>query len=194
MKAGLWGVSNRWLQRFWARIDRSGGEQSCWVWRGSGDADGYGRIRFNDHTEQAHRVSWQLENGAIPEGMVVRHKVCDNPPCVNPAHLMLGTKLDNARDAIEKRRHAHGERSGGAKLTEAQAIELREAFRHGASRYELADRYGITHTAVCFIVKGKRWRHLGPVVRPKPRPGVATNKRWQQHMRERIASRKKSPA
>lgn len=78
-------------------------ESGCWLWEGAVDRYGYGKIRDNCHRVQAHRVSWILHNGPIPEGLCVLHK-CDVPGCVNPDHLFLGTNKDNTQDALKKGR------------------------------------------------------------------------------------------
>lgn len=91
---------------FWSNVDQSG---SCWVWlrSRSGGRMGYGRVQFRGRLEVAHRVAWTLAIGPIPEGLFVLHK-CDNPPCVRPDHLFLGTAQDNSRDRDEKGRHRSG--------------------------------------------------------------------------------------
>ena len=85
--------------RFWEKIDKNG---KCWEWLGW-KVKGYGRIKVNNIKTLAHRVSWNLHYGDIPKGLYVLHK-CDNPPCVNPKHLWLGTQLDNMRDRDKKGR------------------------------------------------------------------------------------------
>lgn len=84
---------------------------SCWEWKRGRSTDGYGRVRAGGETQQANRVSFLVHNGFLPDDKVVRHK-CDNPPCVNPAHLLLGTNLDNVRDREERGRTASGDRAG----------------------------------------------------------------------------------
>ena len=87
---------------FWSKVERSSG---CWLWTGTKAASGgYGIFWENGNQHRAHRLSWLLTNGAIPKGMVVCHK-CDNPPCVNPAHLFIGTMKDNVDDMMSKGRH-----------------------------------------------------------------------------------------
>ena len=87
---------------FWAKIDKSG---DCWEWTGYRDRLGYGRLRVDGSLMLAHRVAWELEHGYISEGLNVCHH-CDNPPCVRPNHLFLGTQRDNIKDSVHKGRHA----------------------------------------------------------------------------------------
>jgi len=88
-------------ERFWAKVDRT---DDCWLWTACRTTHGYGQFRpERSRGAQAHRVAWELTNGPIPAGMLVLHR-CDNPPCVNPAHLFLGTQSDNMRDMYAKGR------------------------------------------------------------------------------------------
>lgn len=91
-----------WVDRFWSWVDRRGPDE-CWEWRGTRHVRGYGHFSRDGRKFRAHRVAWELERGPIPEGMVVSHW-CDNPPCVNPAHLMLTTQRINTIDAVNKGR------------------------------------------------------------------------------------------
>ncbi len=92
-------------ERFWPKVDRRGPDE-CWEWKAARQAEGYGKMFTTNRCrpERAHRVSWVLHHGPIPDGMFVLHR-CDNPPCVNPAHLFLGTNLDNIEDMGRKGRH-----------------------------------------------------------------------------------------
>ena len=96
--------------RFWAQVDRRGPDE-CWPWQGA-TIRGYGHSHANYVHYYAHRRSYEMHHGPIPEGMVVRHR-CDNPPCVNPAHLQVGTQVDNINDMIDRGR-AHWQNRGGA--------------------------------------------------------------------------------
>jgi hypothetical protein len=87
-------------RRFWSKVQKG---PDCWTWAGSRSAKGYGRLNVGGAVCQAHRVSWELHRGAIPSDLFVLHR-CDNPPCVNPDHLFLGTALDNSRDMVSKGR------------------------------------------------------------------------------------------
>lgn len=122
-------------KRFWAKVDRRGPDE-CWVWKAGTNEAGYGRIRaggVGSPDLMAHRYSWSLANGQeIPDGMFACHR-CDNPPCVNPAHLFIGTPLDNIRDAIAKGRARYPEKrthcSRGHEFTADNIYLLRDGGR-----------------------------------------------------------------
>lgn len=92
-------------ERFWAKVDKSSGPDACWPWTDHRDRSGYGRFHETGKRQQdmAHRSAWRIAHGPIPDGLQVLHR-CDNPPCVNPAHLFLGDCADNARDKVAKGR------------------------------------------------------------------------------------------
>jgi len=95
------------MKRFWDKVEKTDG---CWLWTASKSEDGYGYFRFDGGMRKAHRMSWLFTNGEIPEGMFVCHS-CDNPSCVNPEHLWLGTNQDNQDDMNEKGRHGFTKRT-----------------------------------------------------------------------------------
>lgn len=132
-------------------------EGECWEWRGYRNG-GYGRIRVAGRSVLAHRVSYETWVGPIPAGMQVRHR-CDNPPCINPAHLEVGTHLDNMHDMHERGRRADlsGERHGRAKLTWPQVQEIR-ALVGKVTQRELARRFGVSKGTIHYISKNEHWR------------------------------------
>lgn len=97
--------------RFWPKVDQTGGPDACWPWMACRNRHGYGKVGVGGISVTAHRAVWELANGPIPAGLHVLHR-CDNPPCVNPAHLFLGTNADNVEDKVRKGRSCAGERSG----------------------------------------------------------------------------------
>lgn len=133
----------------------------CWEWTGRRDRQGYGRLRMNGKECLAHRVAWELTRGPIPEGMKVCHS-CDNPPCIRPDHLWLGTQRDNVLDMEHKGRavHVRGQHQGSAKLTEKQVLRIRIRCANGEGRRKLAREYGVSHTNVELIVCGRAWKSL----------------------------------
>lgn len=97
-------------ESFWANVDKSRGPDACWPWTKGKARHGYGKATYQGRTVTAHRLAWELVNGPIPEGKYICHS-CDNPPCCNPAHLWLGTAMDNQADAKAKGHTASGDRS-----------------------------------------------------------------------------------
>ena len=121
---------------------------------------GYGRAAVRKKTETAHRVAYRLANGEIPPGMVVRH-MCDNPPCCNPHHLLIGTARDNAMDRVERDRVPRGEEVGVSRLTEAAVRDIRAIRASSDVRVaDLARRYGVSRGAIRGVLEGKTWAHV----------------------------------
>lgn len=147
-------------EHLWSRVDRSAGENSCWEFRGSLTRGGYGEFAHGGRRMGAHRAAWEVTNGPIPEGMAVRHKVCDNPPCCNPAHLRLGTHERNMRDKVQAGRQFRpsGSRNGLARLTAEQVSEIRRRHADGALQRELAEQFGVSQSTVSAIVNRKKWK------------------------------------
>ena len=152
--------------RFWHKVENRGPDD-CWEWQAYRDRDGYGHIRMDDlaHTDAgAHRVSYELAFGHIPDGMMVCHR-CDNPRCVNPEHLFLGTNTDNMRDRSAKGRKAGpaGIKQHNSKLTEEQVKAIRERYAAGGvTMYQLAAEYGVGAGPICNIIHRKSWKHVHP--------------------------------
>lgn len=154
-------ISSIDAEGFWAKVDRSGGSDACWPWLRAIDGAGYGAVRINYKLYKAHRLSWILTHGELPDGMHVCHH-CDNPPCANPAHLFLGTPLDNMRDREQKGRHnpARGERNSKARLTELQVRAIFAARQSGERARDIAKRFGVAKSTVEVIYAGTSWSHL----------------------------------
>lgn len=146
----------------------------CWEWQGKTDPNGYGRFWMSDKPARemlAHRYSYQYHVGEIPPLMLICHR-CDNPPCVNPKHLFLGSHADNSADMVSKDRHARGERKTQAILTDTAVIDIRNRYnlrrrtRGVATRNDpngaraLAAEYGVSIWAIFDAVKGRRWAHV----------------------------------
>jgi len=151
--------------RFWSRVDRSGPVVSaalgqCWTWTGQLRANGYGRASYYGHCTGAHRVAWQLTHGPLMSSDVVVCHRCDNPSCVRPDHLFIGSSGDNVRDMVAKGRARvpHGEDSPKAKLTVAEVRSIRSRLSAGASRAALAGQHGVTITTIHRIARNEAWR------------------------------------
>jgi hypothetical protein len=137
----------------------------CWEWNGGRNRRGYGQLSSGRKSRAGHplpalasRVAWEVHSGPIPPGMAVCHR-CDNPPCVNVAHLFLGTRADNNADMASKRRSANGERRPH-KLTDAQVDEIRTIYAAGGvTQKALAERYGVAGSTISLIVARKRRQH-----------------------------------
>ncbi len=156
--------------RFWSKVHRT--TRWCWLWDAGCGKDGYGMFWLRGTTRQAHRVVWEWLFGPIPKGKCVLHK-CDNPPCVNPMHLFLGTHRLNMKDRNRKGRCATGNRSGsytkpetrrcgeyhGMSRLTAVNVELirRAAARLGANKARIGRRFGVSRSRVSKISLGKSW-------------------------------------
>lgn len=144
---------------FWSHVDKSG---ECWTWTGSRNAKGYGHAGRHGRVRAAHRIAWELTHGPIPDGLFVCH-TCDNPPCVNPAHLWLGTNDDNMRDMAEKGRAPGrpGEQNPHAVLTVADVFAIRAvkpSRRIRGFRAAIAKQYGVGPSTISKVWAGETWK------------------------------------
>ena len=160
-------VEQKHIDRFWAKVEKKD-KDSCWEWTAYRDKDGYGQLGFIGKSPwKAHRISWFLHSGEIPAGMLICHH-CDNPGCVNPNHLFLGTQTDNLQDASKKGRVKNnykilvGEDNGSAKLTKEQVLSIRNEYENmnKKNKKKLARKYKVDPKTISNIVNRKNWRHI----------------------------------
>lgn len=146
------------LTRFWCKATWTP-NGDCFEWQGYRHPKGYGRFFWRGRSRPAHRVAFHLTHNEDPGEMHVLHK-CDNPPCVNPQHLYLGTNADNVRDKVERGRVAAmpGEAHPSARLTRAQVAELRRLYAEGVSPRALGGRFGISRRHAARIIARDSWR------------------------------------
>lgn len=184
--AGAWSHRNRTTiptdERFWRHVKKT---NTCWLWIGADDGNGYGVFNLDGKAVKAPRMSWALTFGPIPDGLFVLHR-CDHPPCVNPQHLFLGTHTDNMKDMVSKGRHGsvtkpanrargtrngrhtkpestrRGEQNGFARLTEQIIRALRiDRTNHGLTYEELMRKYNVRSKAhVRQIIRRIIWKHV----------------------------------
>lgn len=143
-------------ERFWEKVE-AGNKAECWEWRGSKDRHGYGKINTSSpdvKTVYAHRLSYLMENGHLQDEEVVMH-TCDNPSCVNPAHLIAGTQSENIRDAIQKGRKTYlSQRS----LCALQAEKVKSLISSGTNRHAIADAFGVSIHVINDVARGKTYQ------------------------------------
>lgn len=169
-------LTDKQLGYFWRKVDVRGDDE-CWEWTGCKNKQGYGNFYINRKLLRPHRFSWIIHFGDIPQGegyhgICVCHK-CDNPGCVNPRHLWLGTNMDNQVDSIKKGRHGHGhgknykkpnlsgEKNHQHKLTETEVLEIRDIYSTGLYYQKtLALKYNVWQSTIWAIVNRKRWAHI----------------------------------
>jgi HNH endonuclease len=148
-------------QKLLSRIVKVDGslDSQCWVWTGASDWDGYGKLRWEGKLQMAHRVAYTCYIGPIPDGLRCCHD-CDNPPCINPFHMFLGTDKDNMEDAVRKRRHAFGEIIG--KLSNDKVASIK--FLLSTGRYPIAgiaEHFDVDYSSISYIAQGG-WSHIAP--------------------------------
>jgi hypothetical protein len=135
-------------------------KEGCWDWGGYFDKNGYG-LFHSGHSRQtrAHRFSWELYNGKIPQGLNVLHR-CDNPKCSNPEHLFLGTTQDNAIDMAQKGRSTLGEKNPNSKLSDDDVREIRKRLEMGVTQTRVANDFSMSYNAIRRIKLGQSWKHI----------------------------------
>ena len=144
-------------ERFWSKVDKSGGPDACWPWTGALFKNGYAQIVIDYKKVRVNRAALMFSGVDIPPGHEVCHK-CDNPPCCNPAHLFVGTRKDNAADMVAKHRQAVGEKHGRSHLTRAQVDAIRELHAGGGWTHgKLARLFGVSAPNTCMIVNRNSW-------------------------------------
>jgi transposase-like protein len=165
------------LDRFWSRVPSGLGPDECWEWMGplNRAIGGRGYITWNGRYQLAYRVSWQIHNGPIPEGMYICH-ACDNPPCVNPAHLFVGTPTDNMVDAARKTR-----RRDLLPPDQVRAA-VDEYIASGESADAVAARYGVSATSIRDWTRGASRTHdAGTTPRSRPLAPCGTDRAYSRH-------------
>lgn len=145
------------MGRFWKKVVMLDSKE-CWMWTAYKNEGGYGSFGMDRKMHLAHRISWQIANGPIPDGMCVCH-TCDNPACVNPNHLWLGTNADNSDDKVTKSRQHRplGRANGRAKIGQADVIAIRADPRR---QVDIAADYGINQQSVSHIKRRQKWGHV----------------------------------
>ena len=153
------------MERFWSKVKKTDG---CWNWTASTGTKGYGQF-FTGTAKarkvvRAHRLSWEMTNGAVPLGLCVLHR-CDNRLCVRPSHLWLGTNQDNTDDMIAKGRRRQGSRLIGeqnpsSKLTRDEVLRLRKVLDEGSSLSIVASQFGVSKSTAWNIKRGKTWKGI----------------------------------
>lgn len=153
-------MSDVLVQRFWDKVAKAG-PQECWLWTASVEGGGYGQIKMPGTRNQtkAHKVSWMIHNGEIPDGLFVLHH-CDVRQCVNPEHLFLGTCADNLEDMARKGRHLYGEKNVQHRLTELEVHRIFDRRNQGLVMRDIASEFGVGAMTVQRILTGQRWKHI----------------------------------
>jgi len=148
------------IKRFLSKIKKDG---QCIIWTGNTDSYGYGLMRIGKGREKAHRLSFKIHNGEIPKNMCVCH-ACDNPLCVNPLHLWLGTQSENLKDMKSKGRASgfkgKGESRYQSRLKENDILQIKGLSFEGLNRSSIARIFGVAPGTISAVVRNKTWTHV----------------------------------
>lgn len=142
-------------------LDQFKEEDGCWKWTGCNRGNGYGVLRYKGKTESAHRVSYKIFKGEIPEGYVVMHS-CDCKLCINPDHLFIGTSKQNSEDMVKKNRQTKqiGEGNSRSVITEKIVLEMRKLRSEGIKIKEIAKQFNVKYFTCLDAVNGRNWQHI----------------------------------
>ncbi len=151
--------TDEFLKRFNARVDKSPHVRGCWTWKGYIAKSGYGNV-WHKKNALAHRIAYEIaHNCEVPSEINVCHS-CDNPRCVNPDHLWLGTDQDNMDDKMLKNRHPVGEKCVQSVFTESEVIAIRQEYSEGVTYQQLAEKYKSKYQTIYCIVRRTNWKWL----------------------------------
>lgn len=145
----------------WTEVVRRPELGPCWEWNGGKYESGYGQVSTPDgRSKVAHRMAYLAWVGPLEDGQYACHR-CDNPPCMNPAHIFAGTHKENMEDCANKDRNVHGEKTPWSKLTENDVRNIRTAYATGEfSQRELGEAYGVSQSNISFAVRGRTWARV----------------------------------
>lgn len=157
------------IELFWSKVAITS-DDKCWLWLASKNNKGYGQKMLNGQITLAHRIAWTLPNYIIPDGLFVLHS-CDNPSCVNPKHLFIGTNQENMDDMVKKGRYivrdrtnSKGEKNSKHKLTALQVLEIRRCYEaNEMNTPQLAVKYGVNKSSIARVINKKAWKDLEAV-------------------------------
>lgn len=146
-------ITEKIIKRFFSKVTVAAG---CWLWNAAKSKHGYGSFCVLGKTFRAHRISWVIKNGDILDNLFVLHK-CDNPSCVNPEHLFLGTQKDNIIDCVNKGRNARGNVHPKSKLTNEQVLKIK-ALKNKCTAIAIARIFGVDRSTINQIHRGQIWK------------------------------------
>ena len=146
------------IERFNNFIEKPDAPDACWIWKGGRVKTGYGRFYVNGKHIYAHRYSYEIHIGKIPPNKIVLHS-CDNPPCVNPKHLSLGSHQDNSFDMVKKTRQSCHEKNSHSVLTEKDVINIRNSYPRKSTIF-LAQKFNVTRGTIYHILNKHTWKYV----------------------------------